>query len=173
MFFPWKLLSLFLFSVCVYLVGQVCVHMCACGQRTIFRFIPRSPPTVFFKAGSLPGLVSSIRLDWLASESQGLPVTYSPLPWLQTHATAPRLFTRAQTQILGLVEQALSWLSQLPSYVITIWNCLNTINIWSNHPAFSLRAKWITGPQRLCELQSQPQSSLWLVSSSRLHNAKG
>lgn len=120
--------------VCMLSVAGVCAYMC------IFTFTLHSPPTVFFKAGSLPGLDSSISADG--------PVRLRVCLSLPCHCCDYKHMLRHPPFDMGsnsascvCTASTLYWLSHLSSYIITILNYLNTINISSTHHAFSLRVK--------------------------------
>lgn len=114
----------------------VCVH--ACSSRSGFIWVPLCahgnrrqlciilwnmayPPPVR-EILSLPWN-SQIRWDWLASKSQGSPVSASLLLWFQVCATTPGIFMwvlGTWTQVLMFIRYTVYWMSHPPRPQILI-----------------------------------------------------
>lgn len=121
--------------IIITIIPLFCVHVhTRTWQDREQALVSFSTHHLLFKAGSLPGLDSLIRLGWLASEPQGLLVSSSPLLWLQAQTTA-------HSSLHGPKPRSIAWtantlLSQLSSYIVTTLRHLNTIIILSTlmHP---------------------------------------
>lgn len=127
-FFPWKLLPLFLSSECVCLVWQACAHTCA---SSLSLFTPH--PLYSLRQGLSLAWTHRSRLT--GQQGSGHCCDYKHM------LRHPAFDMGSNSASCVCTASTLCWLSRLSSYIITILNYLNTINISSTHHAFSLRAK--------------------------------
>lgn len=127
--------------VCSSRSGFIWVPLCARGNRRQGCIILRNtayPPPVR-EILSLPWS-SQIRWDWLASKSQGSPVSASLLLWFQVCTTTPGIFMwvlGSWTQVLMFIRYTVYWMShpQGPRF----WFLKPTLNTKKQVPSKSVQ----------------------------------